>query len=484
MTRACAGIIIACRREDRHLAAMNSQGSIGLSFKESIIGLDNIMKKKKFLLKAKRFLLVTFSITVLIMIVAWAFGIRWRHLQTLRLIFPEPMLLSAQEKAEVHEWLQNNTLPLKTIEAGSGFEDMMPLRAMIGDAHIVSLGESAHLNGSFYKVKHRLVEFLVSEMDFTVFAMEAPFGCASKINEFLLGGQVSPQEALEELVYKVWRTEEVLDMLIWMRKYNAAHDRKVKFYGFDDRPAFRCAKVVYDYLRKTNGTGDYDNILLEWITLKFDRTDKDKMNSILGDVRNLVSYLEKKRPAAGPDKKEWEFAVQNSRVLYQHLVHFLAMPDRSKASDIRDKHMAENVRWIIEYEEGAKTILWAANPHITVLPGSGCMGAYLRKMYGDDMVVIALLCNGSSSDSSDGKQFYAQAGSLEEVFTMAGLELSILDFRSLPEGIISKYFNSPFRSGGIHILYPISYDAVLFIQSTSGAHIIETQDFLFKIPEI
>jgi len=381
------------------------------------------MKKKKFVSTAKRLLIITFSITILIMTVMWAIGIRFEHLKILKLIFSKPMELSAKEKTEVHDWLQKNTINLTTIEAGSGFDDMMPLKAMIADARIVSLGEHAHLNGSFYKVKHRMVEFLVTEMDFTVFAIEASFGCASKINEYLLGGDVSPQEALEELVYKVWRTEEIQDMLIWVREYNATHDKKVKFYGFDTRPVFRCAKVVYDYLRRTNGTKDYDDILLEWITLKIDRSDRDKLKNIIRQVKDLISYLENQCPKASQDKKEWDFAVQNSKVLLQYLLRF-SIDNRSKRSDIRDKHMADNVKRIIDYEERAKTILRAANPHITALPGSGCMGAYLRQMYGDEMVVIALI--------GDDRR-----GSLAELLTMAGLDISVLDFRSLPEGIVS-----------------------------------------------
>ena len=439
--------------------------------------------KKKFTLKAKRLLIIILSITVVIMMVAWAFGIRFKHLKTLNLFFSEPMKLSAQEKAQVHEWLQKNTINLKTIEAGSGFEDMMLLKAMIGDARIVSLGESSHLNGSFYKVKHRMVEFLVTEMDFTVFAIEGSFGCATKINEYLLGGDISPQEALEELVYKVWRTEEILDMLIWMREYNATHDKKVKFYGFDTRPVFRCAKVVYDYLRKTNGTRDYDDILVEWITLKIDRTDRDNLKKMIEPVKDLISYLEDQCPTASQDKKEWNFAILNSKVLLQYALTF-SMDNRSKRSDIRDKYMADNVKRIIDYEEGAKTILWAANPHISVLPGSGCMGAYLRQMYGDEMVVIALICNSSSSVPIDGEQFYARTGSLQALFTKVGLEIFVLDLRSLPGGIVSEYLNSPFRSGAINIIYPMSYDAVLFIKSTSGAHMITTQDYLFIIPQL
>jgi erythromycin esterase len=422
----------------------------------------------------KRSLIIILTIIALIVTGMWAVGIRLRHLNILKLIFSEPMELSAEEKVEVHEWLQKNAINLTTIEAGSGFDDMMPLKAMIGDARIVSLGENAHLNGNFYKIKHRMVEFLVTEMDFTVFAIEASFGCASKINEYLLGGDIDPKEALKALAYKAWRTEEVLDMLIWMREYNSTHDKKVKFYGFDNRPVSGCAKVVYGYLRRTNGTKDYDDILLEWITFKFDRSNKDKMTNIIGEVRSLISYLERQCPKVSQDQKEWSFAVQNSKVLLQYLEFFISLSNISKASDMRDKNMADNVKWIMDYEEGAKAVLWAANAHMTTLPGSRCMGDHLRQIYGNDMVAIGLICNRRTSGSSDSELSSLGTGTLEAFLTQAGLDVSIIDFHSLPEGIVSEFFNSPFQSDqGVKTIYPLSYDAVLFIESTSDARRID-----------
>jgi hypothetical protein len=81
----------------------NLQLSIILSFKEATTGLDNIMEKRKFASTAKRLLIITFKITILIMAVLWAVGIRFEHLKTLRLLFPEPMELSVQERAEICE---------------------------------------------------------------------------------------------------------------------------------------------------------------------------------------------------------------------------------------------------------------------------------------------------------------------------------------------------------------------------------------------
>ena len=94
-------------------------------------------------------------------IVLWAFGIRLGHM---KLLFSEPMELSVDEKAEVHGWLRENAICLDTLEARSGFDDMQSIKAMIGDARIVSLGEAAHLNRDFSRAKHRMVEFLVNEI--------------------------------------------------------------------------------------------------------------------------------------------------------------------------------------------------------------------------------------------------------------------------------------------------------------------------------
>ena len=41
-------------------------------------------------------------------------------------------------------WVSTNAIPLVTVEAGNGFADLEPLRTIIGDARIVSLGEATH----------------------------------------------------------------------------------------------------------------------------------------------------------------------------------------------------------------------------------------------------------------------------------------------------------------------------------------------------
>ena len=331
--------------------------------------------------KRKRWLVAGVLALCLTAMLLWLAGVRLEHIRFLLLSLSEPAELFREQTVELHAWLRENAVHLQTIAAGSGFDDMQPLKAVIGDARIVALGEAAHSNREFIQAKHRMVEFLVNEMGFRVVAIEAPFAGALELNDYIVTGSGTPEQALAALVYPAWRTEEVLDMVKWMRRYNATHEEKVRFYGFDNKPATRSAKAVSDYLRRTNGTRDYDQLLsaltTQAITLRTWKGPSKELRDTAGQVRSLIAYLEKQRPASARpssgqelrDWNQWRLAVQHARVLLQN-VEFLSAPSLSKASDLRDKSMARNVSWLAEYEEGAKIILWAANPHITttVLP--------------------------------------------------------------------------------------------------------------------
>jgi hypothetical protein len=121
----------------------------------------------------------------------------------------------------VKRWIRHNAIPLRTVIAGNGFDDMQPLRKIIGSAHLVALGEATHGTREFFQLKHRMLEFLVNEMGFTVFGIEASMPEAFNINEYVLTGKGEPDKALASFYNWVWNTEEVLDMIKWMRSYNA-----------------------------------------------------------------------------------------------------------------------------------------------------------------------------------------------------------------------------------------------------------------------
>lgn len=97
-----------------------------------------------------------------------------------------PAVLRAQETGDenaVRTWLRENANRLDTVESGHGFTDLEPLRQTVGSARLVALGEATHGSREFFQLKHRMLEFLVNEMAFNVFAMETSMPEAFDINQ-------------------------------------------------------------------------------------------------------------------------------------------------------------------------------------------------------------------------------------------------------------------------------------------------------------
>src|SRR5215212_2881889 len=105
-------------------------------------------------------------------------------------------------------WLSSHLVHLRSLEPASGHEDLEPLRKQFEGIRIVGLGESTHGVHEFFEVKHRLVEFLVAELGFTVLALEASYAACQPINRYVMHGIGDPAAVLSGQHYLAWDTEE------------------------------------------------------------------------------------------------------------------------------------------------------------------------------------------------------------------------------------------------------------------------------------
>ena len=151
-------------------------------------------------------------------------------------------------------WLKNHYTKIKTIKAGESFEDLQPLKAMIGEARIVGLGENTHGSREVFMMKHRLVEFLATEMGFNIFAIEANMPEAYKLNDYVLNNNDYvlnndgyPKSLLKGMYFWTWNTQEVLDLINWMRQFNSKGVAKIQFTGFDMQYYMGALQNIADY---------------------------------------------------------------------------------------------------------------------------------------------------------------------------------------------------------------------------------------------
>jgi erythromycin esterase-like protein len=154
----------------------------------------------------------------------------------------------AQES--VVDWVRRNAIPLSTTEAGHGFKDLKPLKAIVGDARVVALGEATHGTREFFQLKHRLLEFLATKMGFTIFSIEANMPEAYRLNDYVLHGRGDPATLLKGMYFWTWDTEEVLDMIRWMREFNASGKGRLQFTGFDMQTPDVAAGIVVDFVKQ------------------------------------------------------------------------------------------------------------------------------------------------------------------------------------------------------------------------------------------
>jgi erythromycin esterase len=382
---------------------------------------------------------------------------------------------SAEDKlasAEAGRWMKASAVPLKTAEAGNGFDDLAAVGEMAGNARVVALGEATHGTREFFQLKHRILEYLVAKKGFTIFGIEASFPDALAVNDYVLHGTGDPGAALAGLQFWTWNTDEVLDMIKWMRAWNAdpAHTAKVQFLGFDMQNPEASVRKLREY---------------------FTANDIDAAEALKKrDVKMLTTLLD----AHKANTREWELAREEVRLLEQGVEVMGAKGGAD--SGARDRYMAENVTWILDHAPaGAKMVLWAHNGHVqnrdaAELPSWTPTGAVLRKTYGDALVIF-----GFAFDRGEFQAMKAGGGGLQKMTVPPAAEGSLdallaanappiaaLDLRT-SRGAARQWLNEEQRTRSVGAVFDpahadryyvrerplVSYDALLFVAQTTAA---------------
>ena len=309
---------------------------------------------------------------------------------------------------EVQAWLRTHAVPFDL--AGDDADDMKPFQKVIGNARLVAFGEFAHGSHEFFQVVQRALKFLVEKRGFNVVCIEAPFTEALALNRYVLGGEGKPEEALNQLGFWIWNNEEMVSTLQWLRTYNKGKpaSRKVRFYGFDLQSGGASARAIISYL-SANDPG-----MLKWAEPRLSPIAKIPTDySVYGDdlkkfCVELTNKLKTDRAMleAKNGAEAFEVACEQVDILSQNCDWAL---EKRVPGKIRDRAMAENIRWIYAHRgENAKLVIWAHNGHVADQDAKAAegtpMGAYafdsmghhLREMFGDQLVIIGSDCYGGS----------------------------------------------------------------------------------------
>jgi erythromycin esterase len=409
--------------------------------------------------------------------------------------------LTAQERAAVVRDLGVYAFPFKTVHAGNGFGDLEFFDRIVGDAQIVALGEASHGTAEFFQMKHRLLEYLIEKKGFTVLAIEGNWSEAEVADRFIKTGEGNAAAALAAMHFWTWQTEEVRALLDSMRAYNARRgDRPVlSFAGFDMQYAKMAAQRVLDYFGRLDDS-DRDHVRQLYSGIEkldeLSETDvpvEEKLR-LKDNAARALDLFDSRREAL---LKEWTAedyrdARQAARIVLQACEMHVGA-----AGTVRDRAMADNVRWLIEDRfPNEKIVLWAHNDHVGTaqIGGEKSQGMHLRERYGARMVVLGFGAHHGEVRALrivDGKLQRPpvaltlappRSASIEALFHETGMPRFVLDFRLIPkESTLGRWLGGPklYRSIGsaydpegdnyVSARLPEIYDGLIFIDETTAA---------------
>jgi erythromycin esterase len=350
------------------------------------------------------------------------------------------------------EWLSGQAQRFSTTTPGDDDGDLEPLRSMVGSARVVAVGEGTHGTREFFEMKDRIFRFLVREMDFTHFAIEATSPEADDLNQYVLEGTGDPAQLLSSLYFWTWNTQEVRDLIDWMREWNlsAPPERRVRFFGFDmQSPGAAIDSVVARVGRVNPGNREYVAECLACIgrygnegpVLLLPRSAYAALPATTraacaDSLRQVVDHIRSDSAA---------YTEGGSDSAYQALLHYARLVQQYEAvagavgaSRLRDAFMAENVLWLLDQAPpGTRMMLWAHNGHVWRSPAA--MGDPLASALGANYLSVGQIF-GTGRFNAVGVDTPLQpwevtdllpTNSLESVFSRTGEPLLLFDARRI-----------------------------------------------------
>jgi len=381
--------------------------------------------------------------------------------------------------------LRRHAIPLRSVAAGSGFDDLIPLKEILRDVRVVGLGEATHGTREFFQFRHRMLEFLVKEMGYTVLALEGSYAAFMNINDYVLHGRGDRAKLLADQKYWILDTEEVAEIIDWIRAHNQTmpDEKKVKFFGIDPNANEIAMRLVTDYLGKVapervpSAETLFQKILPEDIkAINFERTEVPAAQ--LSELYKLISHLvlNKARFVHQTSTGEFERALQHLRLIAQ-FAEFNS-PGAVDGGGTRDRYMAENFQHVVNGEKPmTRFIVLAHNAHISKRDTGNfpAMGSYLRKTFGKGYYAFGFAFNRGSFQA----QVAGQGPPRVQEFTLGaapertvdwylartGIASYIVDFRRLPKDeTLSQWLQATHRMHWVGAIFSDKWSASQWTQ--------------------
>ncbi|HEU4611189.1 MAG TPA: erythromycin esterase family protein [Kofleriaceae bacterium] len=377
-------------------------------------------------------------------------------------------------------------------------DDLAGVARVIGDARVIALGEADHGVHEYLAYRNRLAKHLVEHAGVTAILVESGFTETTVADDYVTGaGSASSREAAAAVFS--WAMPAALrdnvELVEWLRAYNATAARKVHIYGIDvtggRHGRYTQSRLAADaalaYLAQHDPSAHarLESRLAPLLPrfdvagyLQLDDAQRSELTSAIAELLAAFKSL--------PDSAELRRARQHAAMAAVLDTFFRQTRDRSTPKHladagldgIRDATMAANVMWALGEEgDGSRVLLFAHNAHVrrgpvvawpVQLPPSVTIGEYLaNSLHGRLVVIGALHGDGPPTATLDG------------LFARVGRPSFLLDLRRAPEAVRAglsqswKFRLDAFRELGLEPVWSAiptkCFDALVYTATSSEA---------------
>jgi prolyl oligopeptidase len=399
---------------------------------------------------------------------------------------------------ELLDWAGQNLHPIESVGPNARLSDLEPLRDMIGNAAVVSLGEGLHGGAEPLEFRNLLFRFLVEKMGFNGIAIESGIVEGFTVSKYVLG---EPGD-LKTVVSRGFtdgfdKLPQEASLVQWMRAYNddPKHARKIHFYGLDVsasdgqsqlplREALRYLDAV-DADAATSLRNRLSPIISRLAFSRFDdspyphltQAERDLVTGTIADMISLFEIRQAQYTAATSDRA-YQLAYQTAIAARQVDTYVRQVPVGWSPKDgvlstigtgaAADRIKTDNVRWIRQQlGEDGKLLVFAHRDHIATAPLTlhfppdnpfnlpptivypPLMGSYLKPLYGKRLVTIGNLLAEDLSQCKT-KRARAASGTLEALMSELNKPFFVLDLRTAPPKVAAWLAQ-------LHTLYGLNF---------------------------
>jgi erythromycin esterase len=287
----------------------------------------------------------------------------------------------AYSQTNMEHYVKDSVVQVRSIDPDDTlFSDLNLLGVAIGDSKIVMLGEQDHGDSRTFLAKCRIIKYLHEKLGFNVLAFESDFYALNKVWDSVSLKPSQVESTIMNNIFKVWTLCEQFKPVVKYLTDQYQGNNRLQLTGFDNQLVgeYSAANLGWNLSSYITGKGisfskDEKNMNRFKNTLKSVHTffysgkyiKSDSSMQMFSDLDILVDLIIQQLSLDADNLNSFEMQTLSSLQAISDQMIYALNKDYFLADSIRDKQMANNLRWLCTYKyPDQKIIVWAANSHI------------------------------------------------------------------------------------------------------------------------